>query len=196
MRQAFGGSDRGLGQGSGQGGGVTVLHNDPARAEGQGRAEDGPHVLGVGQLVQHDDHALRGFGQVLQGHAFQRLDLEGQALVHRPGRQHAGQGLGIDRLDAMAVGQIAGLDLGRALGRGQQPAGPAPDGIRQSGQDGVPPPEEIVGIDPASLGAARGTRRLFAGRKPFAGGLFCPVSRRAGAAGEGLFFTAFTVVAF
>lgn len=85
MGQAFGGADGRLGQGAGQGRSMTVLNDDSPRAERQGRSEDGADVLGVGQLIQHDDDALSRLGQLFQRHAFQRLDLEGQSLMYGAG---------------------------------------------------------------------------------------------------------------
>jgi hypothetical protein len=65
-----------------------------------------PTFCGIGQLVQHDDDAAGGLGDVLQRHALQRLDLEGQALVHRAGRQHPVQRLDLDDLDLVSIGQL------------------------------------------------------------------------------------------
>ena len=196
MGQAFGGADRRLGQGARQSRGVAVLHDDSPCAEGQGRAEDGADILGVGQLVQHDDDAFSRFGQVFQRHALQRLDLEGQALMDRAGRQHPGQGLVVDGLDPVAVGQLAVLDLGGALGRSQKTAHAAPRGIRQSRQNRVAPPQEIIRVGAAPVGRTLRARRLFAPAKALHGGLLASFSRPGSAASESLFFTAFTVVAF
>ncbi len=190
--QALGRAGRGLGQGAGEGGRMAVLHDDAARAEGQGRAEDGADVLRVRQLIQHNDDAFSRFGQVFQIHAFQRLDLEGHALVYGPGGQHPAQGDRIDHLDSVAVRQILALNLLGAVFCDHQTAHSPTRRIRQSGQNRVASPKKIIGVRARPGGFAL----VFGGVAALRRGGLSPIWACFVPLVERLFFTGFPVVAF
>jgi len=183
---------RAQGRRPGQGGRVPVLHHDALGAEGQGRTEDGADVLGVGQLIQHDDHALGVFGDLFQRHAFQRLNLEDHALMNGAGGQHSGQGGRIDHLDSVAVRQIFPFDFSGSVLRDHQTARSAADRIGQSGQNRMAAPDKIIRIGLSARGFGGG----------ICSGTTCRRSRSTllravfSALVERLFFTGFPVVAF
>lgn len=96
----------------------------------------------------------------------------------------------------MAVCESVVLDLGGALGCGQQTTHAATGGIRQSGQNRVAAPQKIIGVRLAPIGRTGLTSSFLAPAKPLRGGLLAFVARAVGTVSEDRFFTAFTVVAF
>ncbi len=96
-----------LGQGAGEGRGVPVLDHHPAGPEGGGRAQDGADVLGIGDLVQHQDHALGRPGDVLDIGALGGGGEEGEALMHRARRQQA---VDLPRLHDLGLGTAFALE--------------------------------------------------------------------------------------
>ncbi|MBM9538972.1 hypothetical protein JWG43_18040, partial [Desulfobulbus alkaliphilus] len=88
------------------------------------------------------------------------------------------------------------LDLGGALGRGQQTTHATTGGIRQSGQNRVASPQKIIGVRLAPIGRTGLTRGFIAPSKPLRSGLLALVTGAVGTVSEDRFFTAFTVVAF
>ena len=90
---------------------------------------------------------LRRIGDVLQRHAFQRLDLEGEALMHRAGRQHRGPAPGARSISILwPWARLVALHLGGAVGGGQQAAHALAGRIGQGGQHRMTAPDEIVGV--------------------------------------------------
>ena len=54
-----------LGQCAAERGRMAVLQDHAARAEGRRRAEDGPDILRVGDLVEHDQDPAGGTGEIV-----------------------------------------------------------------------------------------------------------------------------------
>ncbi len=147
------GAGRRLGQCAGERRGVPVLHHHAARAERCGRAQDGADVLGVGHLVQHQDHPLGRPGDVLDVCGLRRHGQEREALVDGALGQEVGdlavvQGLGPRR-------PIARKGAARAQ---DQPAEVLAARIGQGGLDRMAAPQP--------LHAAFRTRRMAAVKNP------------------------------
>ena len=70
--------------------GCAVATVDPNGTEYRRGAQDGPNVVRIGHLVEHDDGpAGSDLGQVLQRRLRQRCDLDQGSLMHRVGAQPA-----------------------------------------------------------------------------------------------------------
>ena len=66
---------------------MAFRQHDSQRAEGRRRAQDRPHVMGIGHLIEdHDQRAIQALGQRHQigdGEFAQRLDQGRDPLMHR-----------------------------------------------------------------------------------------------------------------
>ena len=129
---------------------MTVLQDDALRPERGGRAEDGADVLGVGNLIEHHQHAGSLCADVVDGQRLGRIDLERQPLMHRPGGQLTGDVVGVEDLQPFAAFELAG-----PIGGGQQSFDLTARRIGQRGLDRMDAPHPVPGVGfGSSAGAA------------------------------------------
>jgi hypothetical protein len=124
---------------------VAVLQNHALGAEGGGRAEDRADVLRVGDLVQHHQQALGGGSQVVDAEGLGLVDLQGDALVHGPGRQLTGDVGALHDLQERRAAQIRRESLGAVRG-GQKTFRNGSGGVGKRRLDGVSPPNPVLGV--------------------------------------------------
>ena len=173
--------DGGLGEHAGLGGGVALGADDGAGAEGGGRAQDGPDIVGVGDLVEHQEGGLGGVGQAVAHFIYvdrrQRLGQQRQALMHGARRQQAGERLAVDRFQSrralrarlrqLQQGGVAGGGLG-----GVEQTVRAAAGVAEGGLDGMDA-EQPVGRADAS-GRAAPNQAAAAARRAVGTACLCP----------------------
>ncbi len=171
---------RGLRQRAGRVRAVPLRGHDGGGRERRGRAEDGADIVRIGDLVEHQHHALRR--QVLDRGRGQRIGFEIEALMHGVGQQPLGDRRRPHdfRLDGGCnafVGQAPRGVLG-----GEQLAH-APRRILQRGRHRVPAihHDRAVGVGPQAVAAGAlealapldllaGGARFGAGTRPAGGG--------------------------
>ncbi|GFO83070.1 MAG: hypothetical protein A49_26970 [Methyloceanibacter sp.] len=71
----------GFGKDAAEGRAVALGHDQPRRAEGGRRAERGAHIVGIGNLIQHEQRSREV--ELIQGERIERPRLQKNALMHR-----------------------------------------------------------------------------------------------------------------
>ena len=154
----------GLGEDAGLGGGVALGADHGAGAEGGGRAQDGPDIVGIGDLVEHQQGGLLGVGQAVAHLIYvdrgEGLGQQGEALMHGARRQQAVERLAIDRLQARRAlrPRLRQLEqdgvVGGGLGRVEQPVRAAAR-IAERGLDRMDAEQPVGRADGGRLGSCR-----------------------------------------
>ena len=156
----------GLGERPGFGRRVPVLGDDAERVERRRRAQDRADIVGVGDMVEHEQRppVRRLVEQVGEQHVGQPLDLGDQALVRRIARHQPAEIGDVGEGDGNAP---VDLERGRRFA-GRPDADDLALGIGERRGDGVAPPETGTVLRLAGL-ARLASHRAAMPRRPGAG---------------------------